>query len=211
MRIEVDIRDSEVGVFLRTVESDQLPFATSLAINWTALEFQKRERSRLHDIFTIRRRSFAERSIKIRRGDFTTKTKPEATVRVDSPRGRSHIFTKFETDTSKRPFRGRSIAVPTENVPRTGTGIIPKRWRPRSLLEKARQRRRGRRAFLIRRPGGRGTIFQRINGDIFALYQLVPRVSIDPELKFEVTARSTVRDVWAANFTRAFDRAIGIR
>lgn len=226
----VDLRASEVDAFMRTLASDQLPFATSLALNWTGRDFQGDERKHMAGAFTIRRKQFAERSVKIRPDERATKQSPEVTVRIDSPGGRSDIFAKFEDQTEKSPFRGRSIAVPTEHVPRTGTGVIRKGWRPSDLMGQAQQhgvgrvfKRRGdvyrgkEGTFLVRRPGGRGTILQRVGDDVQyhanlptgvrALYQLVPRVRIQPVLEFEGTARDTVERVWARNFTRAFDRA----
>lgn len=220
MKVEVTANFDEVGRVVQHIFSDQLPFATSLAVNWTALDFQREQRERMHDVFTIRRKRFAERSVKIK--PFATKEEPQARVSIDSPGGRSDIFAKFETDTSKGPFRGNSIAVPTEHVKRTQAGVIRKNWRPRQLLEGATQHGagrvfrskgnvfRGKRAFLIRKPGGRGTIFMREGGEIKPLYQLVPRVRIDPDLEFVGTAEKTVDKRWQANFTRAFDRAIGI-
>ncbi len=221
MKIELDIRDGEANAFVRGVMSDQLPFATANAVNRVTLAFQSEERDRLDEIFNLRRRQFARGAIRIRRGDFATKQLPQATVRVQAAGGRSDIFAKFEADTTKTPFRGRSIAVPTSEVPRTGTGIIPKRFRPRALLGAGQQHgvgkvfksrgnvyRGNQGAFMIRRPGGRGTIFRRVGRDVFAMYQLVPRVRIDPELKFVETARRVVRSRWEAEFTRAFDQAM---
>ena len=226
MKIDLDVRDGEANAFVRGVHSDQLPFATSLAVNRVALAFQSEERGHMADIFTVRRRAFMKGAVRIRRGDFATKQLPRATVRLDAaPSGPSRtddIFAKFESETTKTPFGGgRSIAVPTSKVPRTGTGIIPKRFRPRALLGDAQQHGvgpvlktrgnvfRGKQgAFLIRRPGGRGTIFRRVGADVFALYQLVPRVRINPELKFVDTARRVVMTRWATEFTRAFDQAM---
>ncbi len=226
MKIDLDIRDGEAKAFVRGVFSDQLPFATMVAVNNVALAFQSEERGYMAEIFTVRRRAFMRGAVRIRRGDFATKQLPQATVRLDAaPSGPSRsddIFAKFETETTKTPFRGgRSIAVPTSETPRTGTGLIQKRFRPRNLLANARQHGvgpvlktrgdvfRGKHGtFLIRRPGGRGTIFRRVGADVFAIYQLVPRVEIDPNLRFVETARRVVMTRWASEFTRAFDRAI---
>lgn len=222
MEVTVDIRGvGEVGAFARALASDQIPFATSKAINWTALDFQRAERAHMEEIFTIRRKSFMRQSVKIK--PFATKTKLEAKVAIDSPGGRSDIFAKFETDSIKGPFRGRSVAVPTDAVPRTGAGIIRKGWRPSQLFQNTSQHGQGRvfrqrgnvyvgakNTLLIRKPGGRGTIFLRQRGgDLVALYQLVPFVRISPDLEFIETAQKTVDRTWADNFSRAFDAAVG--
>lgn len=221
MNVEFDVRNWEgANAFVRTVFRDQIPFATSVAINRTAIAFQRDQRNRMEDIFTIRRKRFMERSVKIK--PFARKHSLEARIAIDSPGGRSDIFAKFENQDFKGPFRGRSVAVPTEHVARTPTGVIRKGWRPSELLDGAAQHGEGRvlkrrgdvyqgkkRTFLIRRPGGRGTIFQRQRGgDVVPLYQLVPRVSLPPDLEFVETATKTVNREWDEQFARAFDSAI---
>lgn len=230
LRIDLTIND-QASPFLRTLFADQVPFATSRAINRTALDFQKAQRSRLHAIFTLRRVRWAEQSIKIK--PFATKRSPEARISIDPPGGgrtKADILGKFETETRKGPFRGRSVAVPTEHVPRTGAGVIRKGWRPAELFADARQHgvgkvfsRKGnvykgaRGTFLIRRPGGKGVILQRHGGmaattghdpNVRPLYFLVPYVRITPELEFVETAKKTIERRWPENFREAFDRAL---
>lgn len=224
MSFEVDVRNWDgANRFVKTVFRDQIPFATSVAINRTALAFQEDQRQRMADIFTIRRKRFMERSVKIK--PFARKHSLEAKIQIDAPPAgpkKDDIFAKFETDSHKTPFRGRSVAVPTEHVSRTPTGVIRKGWRPKELLEGGTQHGEGRvfkkrgnvfrgnkRTFLVRRPGGRGTIFQRKRGgDVVPLYQLVPRVSLPPDLEFVETATKTVAREWDDQFARAFDFAI---
>lgn len=205
MNVDLDIRAGEASAYVRAVYSDQLPFATSRAINWTALDFQKAQRAHMADIFTIRRKSFLNRSVKIK--PFATKDSQEARVKIDSPLDRSDIFGKFETDTQKVSVRGGLVAVPTRHVPRTGAGVVKKGWRPRALRD--RKFRDGFRTFI--RPSRSGfTIFfdeRAHGGKVVPLYQLVPRVKIEPELHFVRNAGTTIRDRWAVNFTRSFDSA----
>ena len=202
MNITLDIRDAAVSEFARDVYKRQIPFATARAINWTAKDFQGAQRIRMADVFEIRRPQFLKQSVKIK--PFATKEKQEATVKIDSPAGRSDIFGKFEEDRTKGPFRGRSVAVPSANVPRTGAGIIKKGWRPKDLLANARQRG----TVLFRKPDGRGTIFRRTDSGLEVLYQLVPRVPITPDLRFLDTAEREINARWAINFTRSFDMAM---
>ena len=215
MQITVEFPAHEIDGFTHYVFADQLPFAEQQAVRQTGLDFQAAQRNRLSDIFTLRRKRWAERSMKVE--SWPTKQKPEMKLAVSSPGGRSDILGKFETETSKTPFQGRSIAVPTEHVPRTGAGVIRSGWRPRDLFARGKvhgfgqkvsvvQGERG--TLLIRRPGGKGTIFLR-DGDVLRpLYQLVPRVKIDPNLEFIETAERVVPEKWPENFVRAFDRAI---
>jgi len=214
MNVTVDVRGAtEVSNFLRAVYQDQLPFVNSSAINSTAKDFQADERRHMADIFTIRRKSFAERSVRIK--PFATKDRQEAKIAIDSaPSGPSpsdDIFSKFEYQTFKTATDSGSVAVPTANVPRTAAGVIKKGWRPKDILAAAKpnvKRRKSHGAFVTRTPSGTGTIFMRSGGEVKALYQLVPRVRIRPELDFEVTARRTVGGRWVRNWTVAFDRAM---
>lgn len=220
MELIVDFPDRKVTRFVHTVFSDQVPFAQSFAVRQTGLDFQKAQRQRLTQIFEQRRPRWQARSVKVT--EWPTKQKPEMRIAIESPGGRSDILGKFETETSKSPFRGRSVAVPTEHVPRTGAGVIRKGWRPRELFENPQQHGRGpviatkgnvyrgtKGSFIVRRPGGRGTIFRRErSGAVVVLYQLVPRVRIDPELEFIDTAKRVVNERWEPNFLDAFDFAI---
>jgi len=243
--MELDTR--QASAFVRAVWADQLPFATSKAINDSALGGQKVQRAHQREIFTVRRASFVDRAVKI--AQFAKKDALEARVRVEPPGGqkRADVIAKFEDMTIKGPFRGTSIAVPTRHVPRTGAGIIKKAWRPKSLLGGGKagssdrllpgggvlvgnETMQGKKhVFLIRRSSGKGTIFMRINprnaakykaagedgvrrnlrdANLVPLYQLVPRVSIEPELHFVDNIRRHVLDNWDANFNRAFTAAM---
>jgi hypothetical protein len=210
MNITLDIRDAAVSEFARDVYKRQIPFATARAINWTAKDFQGAQRIRMADVFEIRRPQFLKQSVKIK--PFATKEKQEATVKIDSPAGRSDIFGKFEEDTVKGPVRGTTVAVPTRHVPRTGAGIIKKVWRPREVVGKEFNLGGSRfRGVLVRKPDGTGTIFaaELSQGrQIAALYQLVKDVSITPDLRFLDTAEREINARWAINFTRSFDMAM---
>jgi hypothetical protein len=208
MQVTVTFPHGEIDSFSRLVFLDQMPFATSQAINATAKAFQADMRERLRDIFTIRRDVFADRSIKIK--PFATKDSLSATISVapppasKSPAERSDIFGKFE-DESEKVGLGGSIAVPTEHVPRTGSGVIRAAWRPRRVLD--RNFRDGFRAFITERAGGKRAIFFDEGDRIVPLYWLVPSVDIEPELEFVDTAVKTVNRVWEREFVSAFDRA----
>lgn len=225
MDIVVEFPSEEIGRYVEFVFADQVPFAQSVAINDTAKDFQKAERDRMEEIFTLRRKQFAFRSVKITHFARKHEGARFAKIEIASPGGRKGIFEKFETEYFKDPYDGGSIAVPTDEVPRTPAGVIQKRWRPRSLFgsgsgASSRVGASGNvvygrdSTYLIRKSSSYGTIFRYDpsrrgdRGRGIVLYQLVPRVSIDPELEFEKTAQKTVDRVWTPNFLRAFDRAI---
>ena len=209
MKVTVEFPAEEVSRFAQLVFNDQMPFATSLALNNTAKAFQKDQRAHMASTFKIRRPSFAKSSVKIK--PFASKTSPEVKIAIDSPgstgRHPSDIFAKFEDQTSKSPTGGRFVAIPTEHVPRTASGVIKKRWRPKALRDK-----NFRENFRVFRRKSRSgfTIFfdeRAHGGKIIPLYQLVPSVKIRPELDFIENATRTVNREWVDQFSAAFDRA----
>lgn len=211
MEIQITTNAAEVSEFARRVFHDQIPFATSLAINTTAKEFQREQREGLKDRFTIRRR-WVLTGIKINRGDFATKRKLVARIHVDPARD---FLTKFEEGGIKRPT-GTRLAIP-HAVRRTATGVVSRSFRPRALRfrEVGGGMAKGeKRTFLVRAPGGRGAILQRFGrrgrggGSTRVLYTFAPAARIDPILEFEETGARVVRDRFEPNFEAAFDRAV---
>lgn len=209
LNMKVETNSREVAGWFHDLYRDQIPYATARAINATAIDFQKREREGLEDRFTIRR-PWVLRGIKINREDFATKEKPEAIVHVDQDRS---FLIKFEKGGVKRP-RGRSLVVPVD-ARRTKSGVVSRTIRPRALGLKEIGGGRAvgdKRTFLIRKPGGRGVIFQwfgrRGSGQTRTLFMMIPSAKVDPRLHFEDTAKDVVRRRFEENFEREFDRAI---
>jgi len=184
MDIIVKTNAKEVSDSLRSMFQDQIPFATSQALNRTALDFQKVQRSHQRMIFVVRRPTWVDRAVKITQ--FSKKALLEAIIAVAPPGERADILAKFEEDTKKTPLSGRSVAVPTRYVPKTPAGIIRKGWRPSDLLGGAKTgsshkalpgggmllgnevTRGQKRTFLIRKPDGSGTLFMRIEEEAAA-------------------------------------------
>lgn len=232
MALEVSV-ESNIGLVGALLKGTgrQLPFAMKVAINETAKDFQKSETNRIMRVFTIRRRTFAKRAVKIK--PFATKQSLEATVSIDPPGGqaRADIFAKFETPSIKRPRSGSRLAVP-KDVRRTKTGIISRSKRPRSFqFQRVGKALRGKqRTFLIRLPGGRGGIFQRtgprgrrrggramassistrrqFDARIRTLFRFTPQARIDDRLEFVETGKKTVRAEFPKNFHQAFEKAL---
>lgn len=214
----------------------QWQFATSVALNQTAKDFQEAQRRGMAQRFTLRRRTWAERSIKIRRGDFAKRDRLEVTIRVETPgdASRSDILAKFEGGGVKRP-QGSRLAIPAE-VKRTQAGVISKSLRPRALgfRDIAPGVAVGaKRTFMIRTPGGGGGIFQRTgrraskrrkgeskrlasdlrsrqvrDENVKLLYSFAPKARIDRRLEFGETARSTMQRRFRTNFSEAFRDAL---
>lgn len=222
LTIEVDMDVEGVSRWARHVHEDQLPFAISRAINWVALDFQEAQREHMESIFTVRRPRFVLRAVKIK--PFARKNRLWARVQIDPPGGRARadILTKFETERFKVPFSGSRIAIPTEHVARTPTGVIRKRHRisefdlqpvgGQVFSRKSRVAVGERRTVSIQRPGGRGMLFQRQGrggaSELVPLYIYRPRVEIEPELNFVANARRTVRRRWEDAFFRSFSAAV---
>ncbi len=218
--IRVTVKLSSALRSLDQVRQKQIPFATAKALNETALNVQKAERAQLEQGFKLRRRDWAFRNIKINRGDFATKSRLRAIVRIESPGGgaRSDILGKFEDGGIKRPRMGSRIAIPGE-VQRTKTGIVSKGLRPSALNfrpvggnSRSNVMKGDKRTFLIRKPGGRGVILQRTGrgkrAGVRVLFFFRPSVRIDRRLRFHDTAVKTVQDTFNRNFGRAFAEAI---
>lgn len=194
----------------------QIPFATSKALADIALEFQRRQRVHLGQIFTLRRRTWAERNIKI--AHFPTKTELYARIVVESPGdpNRSDIIGKFEDQRTKRARDGRSLAIPAE-ARRTSADIVRKSDRPRAFNFRSEGNRAvgDRRTFILplrSRAGARG-IFQRVGrgkgSRIRMLFFLKPgAVPIEPTLDFYDTAIATVREEWGEKFDRRLREAL---
>ncbi len=193
----------------------QVPFAASKALNDTIKQIQAAERAQIEKTFTLRRKQFVLRTVKINRQDFANKRNLRATVRIDPTRD---FLAKFERGGVKRPHSGRSIAVPID-VKRGKTGVGSRRLRPKALALRAHhtaggktQYRGEKRTFLVERGAFRG-IFQRVGrrrrSSIRLLYSLVTSVRIPASLRFERTARRVATpERLQANFHRAFEFAM---
>lgn len=168
MIIRVSFDTTPISRPIRMLYADQLPFATSVALNDVAKLAQTAQRRRIHDVFTIRRRDFADRAVKIQ--PFATKRRLEVTLKIEPPGGaqRADIFSKFEEGgrkTSRLP--GGRVAIP-EDVRRGKTGVVGRSQRPRALgLQlhgrgpKATVFTGKNRTFMIKPHAGGGGIFKR--------------------------------------------------
>lgn len=191
----------------------QLKFALSVGINETTKAAQKAQREAMAQNFTVRRKPWVDRSVKISK--FAKKTDLEAELRIQAPGdpSRSDILTQHEKGGTKTP-RGRSIAVPVE-VRRGKTGVVSKGMRPRALNFEPvgpNVMKGDKRTFLIRKPGGRGVILQRVGSGARAamrvLFAFLPRAPLKPRLKFEETVVRTVRAEAPKQFRAALAKAM---
>ena len=228
MAINLEIGVESAGAErLLAAATGQLPFATSLAINNTAKDFQRVQIAGMFQRFTIRRPTYARRAVKIK--PFATKHKLEARVSIDPPGGKPQVFGRHEEPGVEHP-EGRHFTIPVE-VRRTGAGIVSKRDRPRNFGfvkigsgPKAEVWKGRRRTFMIRYHGGGGVIYQRTgprggggsrsvgsqgrDRNLKVLFRLVEFARLEDRLQFVDTGQETVRKKFDANFAAAYERAL---
>ncbi len=176
----------------------QAPFALATALNNSANSVQQAVRHSLNDQFTLRRKTFIERTIFRQPGqDFASKTKFQAAVRVHPERD---VLAPHEAGGVKAPRDGRSIAIPTSNARRNKADIVGTANRPRALLAKGAAFRRG---DVLLKKAGRGK-----RSKLVALFVFKRSVRLRPRLGMDATAQRVVPEVWERHALQAVERAI---
>lgn len=203
--IYIDVNVPDAIHSLERVVRKQVPFATALALTWTAADAQEAVRDDLPEHFTIRN-TWVSKGIRIepaRKADW-----PNMSARIYS---RDDFMARQEFGGLKVP-RGHSLAIPTkEMLARAGgkRGIIRKKSRPKALLrDRAGAHRR---TFIATMGDGtRGIVRRRSKKrlPIDLLYTLVPSARVKPRWDFEPTVREQVQRHFERHFGRALARAI---
>lgn len=189
--------DSAIRQQLQAI-GKQAPFALSVALNATANSVQSGVRENLNNRFTLRRKTFVERSIyRDRATDFATKTRPRAIVRVHPDR---EFLAQHEDGGTKRPRDGRSIAIPTTAARRTKTDIITTANRPRALLD---TKNHFRFKDVLYKTTGRGK-----RQKLVAVFRFQRTARLRPRLGMAETADKVVPRVWEKHATDAIERAL---
>lgn len=218
LTIRVDAR-SALG-FLNSL-SRQAPFAISKAVNDLMVHGQRRVQAGLSEHFTLRRRTWVERTVKVQR--WANKRSLVATVGIDPTRD---VLAKFEAGGVKRPA-GKALAVPVE-VRRGKTGIVVKSLRVRELQLRAHRTASGavqlkglKRTFAVKGPTG-GAILQRVGrrrkgtttlaqeiaaGKVRVLYAFKRSVPIPASLHFYQTFQDDAKE-WPRFMAAAWDAAL---
>ena len=176
----------------------QVPFATALALTWTAQDAQSGVQDSLARRFTLRN-NWVRSGIRItaaKKGD------PVAVV------GSIETFMgKQETGGSKTARSHSRVAIPVE-AKRNKRDIIPKGQRPGALKGKPRILARNGSNLI---PIGSGfAILQRAGKDRYplkALYRFKGSVQIKPRFGFKGTVSDIVARRFASNMVRALDQA----
>lgn len=206
--IDIHVDVTSAVAFFNDLQQRQLPFALSLALNRTAEDGQAAVRRHLTEAFTLRRKAFIERTIKIETRDRASKTKLFVDVGVDPTRD---FLAKFELGGLKTPRSGKSLAVPID-VKRNKADVVAKPYRLKALglhkvtTHKGKVRIIGEQRTFI----AGGAVLQRVGrkGQVRVLYALKPSVPIKPTLQFVDTMTRTVTQRWQPNFEGSFAFAV---
>lgn len=209
--IQITVSTREFESQLTALNEDQLPFATSLALNNTAKGAQGAIRDGVQERFIIRR-DWVLLQIKIPRFSKKVDTPMSVTITTTPP---GDFLDKFEPGGTKRPRLGTAIAVPIDARP-SRAAIVPDDLRPKrlNLREQGRRVIGDRRTFLLELRNGRRGIFQRVGpgrDGVRLLYWLTPSVPIPASLRFVRTATEFVDELWAVNFEEAWARALATK
>jgi hypothetical protein len=214
---------------LENLFRDQLPFATSLALNRTAKIVQEALRAHLAEVFTIRR-PWVLQGITIPRFSDKHDSPMMVSVELDPKRA---FLAKFEAGGVKQGSPILPIAIPSTALRPSFSDMPPLAFYPKNLRLSPRRdvvgvlpalkhtTRRGvvqtqgkdrtfvldQTMFGIRVAG----VYQRIGPgrhDIRLLWTYKDRIPIPARLQFEATAVATVQAVWPEQYEAAFQQAV---
>jgi hypothetical protein len=197
--IEITSNVLDVHAHLADLIREQMPFATSKAVNDLTLEARDHLRGRVETSFIIRRPwvtargafpvTLSKKRDEVKRG----------TIRLDTSRD---FLGKFEQGGTKQSRTGVKLAVPIEARP-TARSVVPKRLSVRNLNLRATRTATGKvqlkglqRTFVVK-TGGASLILQRQGrGVVRTLYAFKRSVPIPDSLHFYDTIASYVRNEW---------------
>jgi hypothetical protein len=210
VRILADV-DARLALRLTRTVARQFEYAVARALNLTATDFQAEERRGIEARFTLRRRDFVLRTVKVERADFARRGKLYVDVGIDP---RRDILAKFEPGGVKRARGGGALAVP-QDVRRSDLDVVPRSRRPRAFHFRVHRTKRGavqlkgeRRTFILEQGFLRGGIFQRTGrgprSSVRLLYLFTRAVPIAPDLRFAQTAMKISKTRFTRNFQQAF-------
>lgn len=197
--VSVKFETAQFARYLNRVQRKQLPFATAKSLTDTAFDARKH----VVDVswpraVTVRNRRFMGAAMRVEKA-----TKRTLTARLFDKLGRASVGL-HATGGTKRP-RGRSIAVPTKHVNRTGSGRVRKSQTPRAVLSSSK-------GFKTRLRSGDEAILQRQGGKksrrVKVLYTLHPSARIRRRFPFERDVERVVRRRYPQHFIRNMRRAL---
>lgn len=200
MEIHARINFKEVESMFANAQK-QLPYVLSQTINNTLLDAQQVQQERMLQTFIIRRPNFVKNSIKL--SQFARKDTLTGILEVADVGAKptADIWERFETGGTKTAKSGK-LAIPTQLVTTSKTGVISKAKRPRNL----------RNSFKLKTKSGKEMIMQRKgrgkNVKVNVAYILAPSVQIDDRLMFIPTVEEVIAQNLGRHFSEAYTRAI---
>ncbi|HMU61582.1 MAG TPA: hypothetical protein PKA66_07360 [Gemmatimonadales bacterium] len=218
LTIRVDVKDA-LGFFDRLHQ--QAPYAVSKGLNDLMLHGERQVQAQLPEHFTLRRKTFVERTVKVRQ--WASKRNLAASIGIDPSR---NFLGKFEAGGTKTP-RGNFLTVPIA-VRRTKSDIVVKSMRVRELQLRAHRTASGKvqlrgkqRTFAIkgptggailqrfgRRPKGTATLSEEIRrGTVRVAYAFTRSVPIPASLHFAETFRRDAKH-WPEIMAAAWEYAL---
>lgn len=193
MSFAIDVNIPDVQDRLTRMARKQVPFATALALTWTAKDAQKAVIDELPKRFTIRS-PWIERGIRIRKA---TKHKPEATVFSRDP------FMRLQEEGGTKRPSGKTFAIPAQ-IRKSKAQRITKAKRPARVLKQKS-------TYIAPLKGKNAGIFRKVGkkGRPKLLYVLRSGPQrVEPRLGMRETVERTVQKRWQKNFGKALARAI---
>lgn len=194
MAFEIEANIPEVVFGLEKLKTDQIPFATSLALNLTLKDSQTEVRNQLPRRFSIRR-PWVPRGVVVKP---SSKRQLWGTISQRDP-----FMALHEPGGTKQP-KGRAIAVPAGKLrTEAKTRVLTKSKRPRAQLRKKS-------VFRGETKKGTPAIIKRGNARSApeVLFLLIGSAKVKPRFQFASTIERTVRKTWPRNFGKALARAI---
>lgn len=181
------------------IQKRQIPFAASGALNDTVFQVRKRIVGRTWPrAMKVRNRRFASAAFRVEKANKRT-----LRARLFDKLGRASMAL-HATGGTKKP-RGGHLAVPSDNVRRTGTGKVPAKKRARVILSTDK-------AFKAPMRTGNIGVFEKTgskkNRKVRLVHTLVRRAPIRKRFPFYEDAESTSRRAFPNNFSRRLARAL---
>lgn len=193
----IDVRLPEVHDRLDKLARTQIPFATALALTWTANDARDEVKAGLPDKFVIRS-TWLERGI---RTTPASKRNPQATVY-----SKDWFMVRQESGGTKTP-QGKYTALPRQIRKNRKQRITQAKW-PSAIVGRKN-------VFIQDLPGrtDRAGIFQKVGrkgkGKPRLLYVLDSRpMKIKPRFEFAKTVDRVVSSRWTKNFGKALAKSL---
>jgi hypothetical protein len=192
MQIKVSSNISAITKAVDAFGKNQIPFATSQALNDAAFAVRKEIVEKTYPAsFTVRNRRFPSAMFRVGKA-----SKRNLVATVSDVLGRDYMAMQAEGGT-KLP-RGNNIAIPSRQLKRTGTGKVPMAKQPRNVL--------GGKGYRTKLRSGQPVIAENVGRGAAkrqrVLYLLEPSARIPKRFPFYERGRKVAQ----SSFARAFDK-----